>query len=67
MPATWELSLDVRSFSPYPSSCYLTNNVFPATLMRSNDPSKEFADMAGKALSVEWLVEHAPEVFKDVS
>ncbi|KAG8982707.1 hypothetical protein FRB90_006621, partial [Tulasnella sp. 427] len=39
--------------------------VFGPTLMRSNDPSKEFADMAGKALSVEWLVEHAPEVFND--
>ncbi|KAG8914656.1 hypothetical protein FRC01_003980 [Tulasnella sp. 417] len=41
--------------------------VFGPTLMRSNDPSKEFADMAGKALSVEWLVEHAPEVFNDTS
>ncbi|KAG8970902.1 hypothetical protein FRC05_011670 [Tulasnella sp. 425] len=41
--------------------------VFGPTLMRSNDPSKEFADMAGKALSVEWLVEHALEVFKDHS
>ncbi|KAG8984594.1 hypothetical protein FRB90_005212, partial [Tulasnella sp. 427] len=41
--------------------------VFGPTLMRSNDPSKEFADMAGKALSVEWLVEHAPEVFQDLT
>ena len=34
-----------------------------ATLMRSRDPSAEFSDMAGKALSVEWLVENAPTVF----
>ena len=27
--------------------------------MRSPDPSAEFSDMAGKALTVEWLVEHA--------
>ncbi|KAA1471697.1 RhoGAP-domain-containing protein [Dentipellis sp. KUC8613] len=37
--------------------------VFGPTLMRSRDPSAEFSDMAGKALSVEWLVENAPEVF----
>lgn len=35
--------------------------------MRSNDPGQEFADMAGKALSVEWLVENAPTVFKEVT
>jgi hypothetical protein len=34
-----------------------------ATLLRSRDPNAEFGDMAGKALSVEWLVEHAPLVF----
>ena len=34
-----------------------------ATLMRPSDMSKEFADMAGKALTVEWLVENALEVF----
>lgn len=37
-----------------------------ATLMRSSDPAREFADMAGKALSIEWLVEHAPSVFRDL-
>ena len=31
--------------------------------MRSEDPGREFADMAGKALSIEWLVENAPMVF----
>ena len=34
-----------------------------ATLMRSRDPGSEFGDMAGKALSVEWLVDNAPQVF----
>ena len=34
-----------------------------ATLMRSRNPAAEFTDMAGKALSVEWLVEHAPKIF----
>ena len=36
-----------------------------ATLMRSSDSSQEFADMAGKALSIEWLVDNAPTVFTD--
>jgi hypothetical protein len=35
-----------------------------ATLMRSSDPAREFADMAGKALSIEWMVENAPTVFQ---
>ena len=34
-----------------------------ATLMRSMDSTKEFADMAGKALAIEWLIENAPTVF----
>lgn len=34
-----------------------------ATLMRSSDPNREFGDMAGKALSVQWLVDNAPSVF----
>jgi Rho-type GTPase-activating protein 1/2 len=33
--------------------------------MRSRDPTQEFADMAGKALSVEFLVDNAPIVFED--
>lgn len=37
--------------------------VFGPTLMRSRDPSAEFSDMAGKAMSVEWLVDNAPAVF----
>ncbi|KAL6305221.1 hypothetical protein BKA93DRAFT_237913 [Sparassis latifolia] len=38
--------------------------VFGPTLMRSRDPNAEFVDMAGKALSVEWLIENAPMVFE---
>ncbi|KAJ9114608.1 hypothetical protein QFC22_005481 [Naganishia vaughanmartiniae] len=38
--------------------------VFGPTLMRSSDPAREFADMAGKALSIEWMVENAPTVFQ---
>jgi len=37
--------------------------VFGPTLMRSQDAGAEFTDMAGKALTVEWLVENAPTVF----
>ncbi|KAG8904479.1 hypothetical protein FRB99_001691 [Tulasnella sp. 403] len=39
--------------------------VFGPTLMRPSDNSKEFSDMAGKALTIEWLIESAPEIFKD--
>jgi hypothetical protein len=48
----------------------MTSDKFPtATLMRSADPSAEFSDMAGKALTVEWLVENAPTIFskEDIS
>jgi len=37
--------------------------VFGPTLMRSRVPGAEFADMAGKALTIEWLVENAPTIF----
>ncbi|KAG6862218.1 hypothetical protein C0995_002148 [Termitomyces sp. Mi166 len=37
--------------------------VFGPTLMRSRDPAQEFNDMAGKALTIEWLVENAPRIF----
>ncbi|KAF7315358.1 Signal transducer [Mycena indigotica] len=37
--------------------------VFGPTLMRSPDPGAEFSDMAGKALSVEWFIENAPQIF----
>lgn len=37
--------------------------VFGPTLMRSPNPGAEFSDMAGKALSIEWLVENAPKIF----
>ncbi|KAG9089348.1 hypothetical protein FS749_001404 [Ceratobasidium sp. UAMH 11750] len=39
--------------------------VFGPTLMRSADPSREFGDMAGKALMIEWLVDYAPSIFSD--
>ncbi|TCD61700.1 hypothetical protein EIP91_008029 [Steccherinum ochraceum] len=41
--------------------------VFGPTLMRSRDPNQEFSDMAGKALSVECLVENAPAIFENFS
>lgn len=31
--------------------------------MRSRDPGAEFSDMAGKAISIEWLVDNAPVIF----
>ncbi|TFK75276.1 RhoGAP-domain-containing protein [Pluteus cervinus] len=37
--------------------------VFGPTLMRSRDPGAEFSDMAGKALSIEWMVENATNIF----
>ncbi|KAL5528670.1 RGA2 [Sanghuangporus sanghuang] len=37
--------------------------IFGPTLMRSADPSREFADMAGKSLAIEYLIENAPSVF----
>lgn len=37
--------------------------VFGPTLMRSRDPSREFADMGQKSITVEWLCEHAEVVF----
>ena len=39
---------------------------FLATLMRSPDPNREFGDMAGKAMSVAWMVDNALEVFDKV-
>lgn len=39
--------------------------VFGPTLLRSADPNREFGDMAGKALSVQWMVENAPKVFME--
>lgn len=38
---------------------------FVATLMRSSDPGREFADMGGKAMCVSWMVEHAPSAFAE--
>ncbi|EIW72231.1 hypothetical protein TREMEDRAFT_24881 [Tremella mesenterica DSM 1558] len=39
--------------------------VFGPTLMRSSDPTREFGDMAGKALSVQWMIDNAPQVFTE--
>jgi hypothetical protein len=41
-------------------------DTFAATLMRSADPNREFGDMAGKALSIQWMVDNAPQVFAEV-
>jgi Rho-type GTPase-activating protein 1/2 len=41
--------------------------VFGPTLMRSQDSGAEFSDMAGKSLTVEWLVENAPMIFTPAS
>ncbi|KAF9650640.1 RhoGAP-domain-containing protein [Thelephora ganbajun] len=41
--------------------------VFGPTLMRSQDSGAEFSDMAGKSLTVEWLVENAPAIFDPAS
>jgi len=41
--------------------------VFGPTLMRSRNPGAEFADMAGKAMTIEWLVENAPTIFPPLS
>jgi Rho-type GTPase-activating protein 1/2 len=40
-----------------------SSHLTTATLMRSRNPGAEFADMAGKALTIEWLVENAPTIF----
>ncbi|KAI0028791.1 hypothetical protein K488DRAFT_57737 [Vararia minispora EC-137] len=40
--------------------------VFGPTLMRSRNPGAEFSDMAGKALTVEWLIEHATDIFPPI-
>ncbi|CDS81832.1 related to GTPase-activating protein beta-chimerin [Sporisorium scitamineum] len=37
--------------------------VFGPTLMRSADPTQEFAHMGGKAMTVEFFIDHAPELF----
>lgn len=39
--------------------------VFGPTLMRSSDSGREFADMAGKAMTIEWLIENANIVFAE--
>jgi len=41
--------------------------VFGPTLIRSQDSAAEFSDMAGKSLTVEWLIENAPTIFNPAS
>ena len=49
-------------------SCYSAHKLATAaTLMRSRNPNAEFSDMAGKALTIEWLVENAPTIFPPLS
>lgn len=36
-----------------------------ATLMRSSDPNREFGDMGGKAMCIQWMVENAASVFAE--
>lgn len=52
------LALELRKLTRSPSK-------YTATLMRHRDPGQEFSDMAGKAQTVEWLINHAQTVFKD--
>lgn len=63
MPAIWASSLDVSQTKA--RDVFNISSLPPATLMRSSDPAREFADMAGKALSIEWMVDNAPNVFQD--
>jgi len=55
-------------YSDVSASCSFSSHLysvdFAATLIRSPDPGAEFSDMAQRALLVEWLVEHAPQLFK---
>ncbi|SPO28035.1 related to GTPase-activating protein beta-chimerin [Ustilago trichophora] len=37
--------------------------VFGPTLMRSADPTQEFAHMGGKAMTIEFFIDHAPDLF----
>ncbi|SPO35678.1 related to GTPase-activating protein beta-chimerin [Pseudozyma flocculosa] len=37
--------------------------VFGPTLMKSGDPTQEFAHMGGKAMTIEYFIEHAEDLF----
>lgn len=55
-----------RKFSGFPCFSRPSDVVsILATLMRSSDLNREYADMAGKALAIEWLIENAPSVFRE--
>lgn len=55
-------------YSDVSAHCSLSFHLYSvdsvATLIRSPDPGAEFSDMAQRALLVEWLIEHAPQLFK---
>ena len=52
-----------KLLAPFLDSQFTADISTIATLMRSRDPGAEFSEMAGKAVSVEWLVDNAPAVF----
>lgn len=52
-----------REYTASQSRSLVAHACITATLMRSRDPASEFSDMAGKAITVEWLVDHAPAIF----
>lgn len=55
-------------YSDVSANCPLSFDLYSvdiaATLIMSPDPGAEFSDMAQRALLVEWLIEHAPQLFK---
>ena len=56
-----------RTCCPFQSLGVAYSSPTAATLMRSRNPGAEFSDMAGKALTIEWLVENAPTIFPPMS
>lgn len=56
-----------RTYRSYEASYSAHKPATAATLMRSRNPNAEFSDMAGKALTIGWLVENAPTIFPPLS
>lgn len=59
----WYSDVGFRVFHVFPRPSDVVSLL--ATLMRSSDLNREYADMAGKALAIEWLIENAPSVFRE--
>jgi hypothetical protein len=58
--------LGVRpTFAAHEAGYFANAPHFVATLLRSPDPSQEFAQMHLKARVVELMVENAPQVFSE--